>query len=400
MGDRCGVAIVGCGYVAHFYARNIRHYPSLHLKGGFDVDRQQADRFGAYFQIPVYPSLEAVLEDKSVALVLNLTNPRSHFAVSEACLRAGKHVYSEKPLAMTPEMGSELLALAGRLGLRLSCAPCSVLSDTAQTLWKAIHDDAIGRVRLVYANYDDGMIAPQQRPWTWRVESGAHWPARDEFEVGCTYEHAGYFLTWLGAFFGPAKRVHAYANCILPDKGIDVERMAPDFSVGCIEYEAGVVARVTCGLVAPRDKSLTVVGDKGVLYVRYLRNDREPVYLRKYQLSRNESRIENRLNQVKDKFRRQLEHLPWPIHEVMLHERYPPARNTGMEAAGVGKPVDFMRGPMELVEAIREGRPHRLSAEFAVHIVELVQALQHPPASGAIQEMKSRFDPIPPLPWG
>ena len=109
---------------------------------------------------------------------------------------------------------------------------------------------------LVYANFDDGMIAPKLAPWTWVNDCGVPWPAKDEFEVGCTFIHAGYVLTWLAAFFGPAKAVSAFSSCQIADKGIAVDGMAPDFSVGCLEFENGLVARVTCGLVAPRDNRL------------------------------------------------------------------------------------------------------------------------------------------------
>jgi predicted dehydrogenase len=143
----------------------------------------------------------------------------------------------------------ELVDLAENNQLYLSSAPCSLLSETAQTIWKALKDGAVGRPRLVYANFDDGMIAPKQSPWEWRNGLGAAWPAKDEFEVGCTYEHAGYVLTWLAAYFGPALRVTSFSSCQIPEKGIEVDQMAPDFSVGCIEYQDGVVARVTCSLV-------------------------------------------------------------------------------------------------------------------------------------------------------
>ena len=155
-----------------------------------------------------------------------------------------------------------------------------MLSETAQTVWKALREGAIGRVRLVYANFDDGMIAPKLSPWSWTNESGVPWPAKDEFEVGCTYEHAGYVLTWLAAFFGPATKVTSFASCLITDKGIAVDVMAPDFTVGCIEYPGGVVARVTCGLVAPKDKSLTIIGDDGILSIANVRNDVCPVYVR------------------------------------------------------------------------------------------------------------------------
>ena len=164
-------------------------------------------------------------------------------------------------------------------GLYLASAPCSLLSETAQTVWKAIKDGAVGKVRLVYANFDDGMIAPNLAPWTWTNDCGVPWPAKDEFEIGCTYIHAGYVLTWLAAFFGPAKTVTSFSSCQIPDKGISVDGMAPDFSVGCIEYDDGIVARVTCGLVAPRDKSLTIIGDEGIIYTDTSVTMQAPVYV-------------------------------------------------------------------------------------------------------------------------
>jgi predicted dehydrogenase len=136
-------------------------------------------------------------------------------------------------------------------------------------------------VRLVFGNFDDGMIAPALSPWNWRNASGIPWPAKDEFEVGCTYEHAGYLLTWLAAFFGPALAVTSFASCQIPDKGIQVDCMAPDFTVGCIEYSEGVVARITCSLVAPKDRSLTIIGDQGILSVADVRDDLCPVYLQR-----------------------------------------------------------------------------------------------------------------------
>src|SRR5207247_8336645 len=167
---------------------------------------------------------------------------------------ATKHVYSEKLLAMGFDDARTLVGVAESKKVFLGTAPCSVLGETAQTMWKALREGKIGRVRLVYANFDDGMIAPKLSPWMWRNESGVLWPAKDEFEVGCTFEHAGYVLSWLAAFFGPALSVTSFASIQIPDKGIPVDSMAPDFMVGCIEYADGVVARVTCGLVAPRDK--------------------------------------------------------------------------------------------------------------------------------------------------
>ena len=385
------IAVVGCGYVAEFYAKTLGNYSELKLVGAYDRNDLNLQSFCDRWLARRYGSLQELLDDSSIELVLNLTNPRSHYELTKRCIEAGKHVYSEKPLAMDAARARELVELAKQNNVYLASAPCSVLSETAQTVWKALREGVIGQVRLVYANFDDGMIAPKLSPWLWQNESGVPWPAKDEFEVGCTYEHAGYVLTWLAAFFGPATKVTAFASCLIRDKGIPVDTMAPDFTVGCIEYAGGVVARVTCGLVAPKDKSLTIIGDHGILSVANVRNDVCPVYVRSLPAERFRVAIERRVNKW-----RQL--LGGGNEEWHIWTRYPMARKPPPRLLGGDKPVDFCRGPAEMVNAIREERPCRLSAELGWHITELIERLQFPQGFSSQCELVSTFDPIQPLP--
>ena len=208
-------AIVGCGFVADYYLTTLAAYPQLKLIGVTDRDPDRATRFADFHGVPRIGSLDEVLSDDRVQLVLNLTNPRSHYEVSKACLEAGKHVYSEKPLAMKLPEARSLVELAESRDLQLSSAPCSLLGETAQTLWKALRERQVGTVRLVYAEMDDGMVF-RMAYRKWKSASGTPWPAKDEFEVGCTFEHAGYYLTWFPAFFGPALKVTAFSACLVP----------------------------------------------------------------------------------------------------------------------------------------------------------------------------------------
>ncbi len=383
------LAIVGCGYVSEFYMQTLGNYPGLHLIGVFDTNPANLDGFLRLWPVTRYASLEQLLADSRVDLVLNLTNPRSHFEITKFALEANKHVYSEKPLAMSGDAAKELIDIARQRHLLLGAAPCSLLSETAQTAGQAIREGMIGRVRLVYANFDDGMIAPHMSPWNWLNGFGVPWPARDEFEVGCTYEHAGYVLTWLGAFFGPARRVTSFASTQIPEKGVEVETMAPDFTVGCIEYDEGVVARVTCGLVAPKDKSLTIVGDAGVLHVPDVRNDAGPLFVRFPAALCFRERFIKKLNRLMS--------LPVSGEEWVFQTRLPLVRRPTGRFVSQSKPVDFCRGAAEMANAIRDQRPCRLSAEFACHIVEITEALQYPERFGGTRQIQSTFPPIAPV---
>jgi len=391
------IAMIGCGFVADFYMASIGYHKNLEMCRVFDRDAERLDIFSKYYSLPTYQSFDELLADSEIRLVLNLTNPREHYVVTKALLEAGKHVYSEKPLAMDYEKARELVDLSKAKGLYLNAAPCSFLSETAQTIWKALKDDVIGPARLVYANFDAG-VTHRYPLHKWRSASGALWPAKDEFEVGCTYEHAGYFLTWLAAYFGPARSVTAYASCQAPDKGVPVDVVTPDFSVGCIEYDHGIVARATSSIVAPLDKSLTIIGERGVIYTRDMRDDASPVYVSQTPPGKIGSALEYRLDYWGNKLERMINWIPWSWGtHWRLRRKYPYAIKPVIRSSGNYKPVDFCRGPVEMVSAILENRPSRITAELGLHITELIEVLQYPERFGGRKKIISVFPPIDPL---
>lgn len=372
------IAIVGCGYVADFYMTTLSDYPWIRVAGVYDCDQERMNVFADYYKLDKYISLEELLKDDLVTIVINLTNPRSHYEISRCCLEAGKHVYSEKPLAMNFEDAENLVLLAESCGLLISSAPCSLLGNTAQTLWRGVRDNAVGKVRLVYAELDDGMLhlMPYKQ---WRSKSGAPWPYKDEFEVGCTLEHAGYYLGWLLAIFGPVKTVTAYSDCLIPDKKNEIELAppdTPDFSVGLLKFETGVVVRLTTTIVGPHNHSIQVVGDRGILEVDDCWFNDAKVFIRKqYTIRRKTFLSPMRLAlKVKDAPKKKL-------------------KDTG------GNRMDFAGGVAELAEAVRNNRTCRLSPKFSLHVTEVSLALQNAGTTSSTYVTRSRFDAIQPLDW-
>jgi predicted dehydrogenase len=372
------IAIAGCGYVSDYYAGTLPLHPELKVVGVLDRIESRAARYAALHAVRQYRGIDELLEDGEVEAVVNLTGPFDHYEVTKASLEAGKHVYSEKPLAMSMPQACELVTLAETRGLHLSSAPCSLLGEAAQTLWKALREEVVGKVRVVYAEIDDGMVHLMAYR-TWVSRTGAAWPAKSEFEVGCTMEHAGYYLAWLPAFFGPAEEVVAFASCQIPDKLTDepIEEMAPDFSVACIRFRSGVVARLTNSVIAPHDHSLRIIGDEGILRLEECWNYKAPVYVKKRLRWRGRTRLS-------------------PIwRRVPLVGRHLPKASYG-----ANQHMDFCRGIAELAEAVAQGRPCRLSARYCLHVNEVALAIHEAAKGDARVRVNSRWDAVQPMEWG
>lgn len=381
------IAFVGCGFVADYYLETLKKHPELKLAGVMDQNIERASQFGAYYRLHVYPSLEALLADEKVQIVVNLTNPDSHYEVTKASLQAGKHVYSEKPLSTVFSQAQELVELATAKRLYLTSAPCGLLGNTAQTIWQALKQEAVGKIRLVYAELDDGPIHLEQ-PHRWRSQSGIPWPYKNEFEVGCTLEHAGYYLTWLPAFFGPAQTLTAFSSCQVPDKQLVEDELltvtTPDFSVACIQFTSGVVARLTCSIVAPFNHQLQVIGDQGVLSIDECWNYYAPVYWHKY----------SKLGFKAEKYPL-IRKFPFIKSLLGLTPRiYPPMQKGSIKLRNSRGYQDFSLGIAELAQAISENRRCRLPADYVLHVNEMVLAIQNALASNSPYQMTTTFDPF------
>ncbi len=369
------VGIVGTGFVADLYMRSLQTFPELSVVVATDIDQSRLAVFCDHWKIRASQSLQEMLTPgaaDSPGLILNLTNPASHFEVSRTCLEAGKHVYSEKPLATSMDDAHALCSLARNKGLMLASAPCSVLGEAAQTLWLALRRNDIGQVRLVYAELDDDFV-PQAPYRKWRSETGAPWPFQDEFKVGCTLEHAGYYLTWLMAMFGTVDKVIAASANQLPDKLGKGVPTAPDFSSATLFFKSGVVARLTCSIVAPHDHSIRMVGDSGILELKEAWNNNAPVRVRRRFV-----------------FRRRLINSPFARRIKIAGPTHPKVKRTGAAA------MNFALGPAEMVAALKKLRPSRLSAGLALHLNEVSLAIQ---SGGGLHVMQTTCPPMEPMPW-
>ncbi|MEM1381594.1 MAG: Gfo/Idh/MocA family oxidoreductase [Pseudomonadota bacterium] len=371
------IAIIGTGFVADLYMRSLETFPGISLVAAYDRRRERLDAFKAHWNAPTADSLDAILSAEGDArpdIILNLTNPSEHFAVSKQCLEAEFPVYSEKPLATHMGDAKALHALATEQGLALASAPCSLLSQAGQAVVKAVREETMGTPRLVYAELDDDFI-PQAPYKSWLSESGAPWPYDDEFQVGCTLEHAGYYLTWLMGAFGPVERVIAASADILPDKEV-TGKAAPDFSVGTLFFRDGMIARLTCSIIAPHDHKLRIVGDKGILEVGECWSNTAPVKMR--------PRI---------KIRRKLLNSPLAKTIKMPKETHPKVGRWGAAA------MNFMLGPAEMLDAIAAGRTPRLGGDFALHLNEVTLALQDAGNDVGVQIMTTTCERPEPMPW-
>ncbi|MEP3435420.1 MAG: Gfo/Idh/MocA family oxidoreductase [Hoeflea sp.] len=363
------IALIGTGFVADYYMTTLANYPELTLAGVWDHDTARLSRFCGFHDVRAYGSLAECLGDQEIAIIVNLTVPESHYELNCAALNAGKHVYCEKPLGMTFEEAREVVDLAASKGLTVCGAPANGLSDAQELTASLITAGRIGTPRLAYAEMEDGPVFKDN--WTeWRSRSGAKWPGVHEFEVGCTLEHAGYALSWLVSLFGVVEKGQAFSALTFPDKGPGTSglSLASDFSVGCLSFRSGVTARLTCGLAAPRDRSLTIIGDDGTIVVRDLWDDRSPVHLSRFDgkrplLQRLAGRFERQRRQV----------LPLRLTHGRPVAYAAPARTRKL--SGFPSQIDFGRGIAVMARAIAAGEPPFFSGERALHLTELALAL-------------------------
>ncbi|MEM6331916.1 MAG: Gfo/Idh/MocA family oxidoreductase [Planctomycetota bacterium] len=347
-------AIVGCGNIANRYAKQAKDYPAaVELAGFFDLDASRAQAFAEEFGGTAYPSLEALLADDAVDLVVNLTIHHVHFKTTTQMLEAGKHVYSEKPLALSADEAMKLVALAEAKGVTLAGAPMNFLGDAQQKTWKLIRDGAIGTPRLVYAEVNHGRIE------TW------HPNPEPFYDVGPLWDVGVYPLTLATTFFGPVTRVvAAHQTVVYPNRttkeGRDFTIEAPELTIAVLEI-GEIVVRLTTNFFVHSKNShqgprFEVHGETGSVVLGNFQN--------------NDALVEH------SAFNEDLAGEPWP--------------------EGTPGPQQFGRGLNEVCVALQEGRRPRVTGKQAAHVVEVLDTIAAVAKSHTPTAIKSTFDAVEP----
>ncbi|MGC8738793.1 MAG: Gfo/Idh/MocA family protein [Candidatus Hydrogenedens sp.] len=191
-------AIIGCGNISELYIENILRFDNLNLIACADAIREKAEEKGIKYNIKVY-TVDDILQSNDIPLIINLTNPSSHFDVSLKSLEQGKHIYSEKPLALTFEQAQLLLKTAQKNHLFIGCAPDTFLGGSWQTARKIIDDNWIG--------------SPLSATAFMLCRGHESWHPSPEFYYqrggGPLFDMGPYYLTSLVFLLGPVKSVFA-----------------------------------------------------------------------------------------------------------------------------------------------------------------------------------------------
>lgn len=402
------IAFVGCGFVFDIYMRTKWAHPELEVCGVFDINTARSATVSQHYGFKVYPSFEALLADPTVEIVVNLTSIRSHYPTIKRALEAGKHVYTEKPTTTELAQTRELFELARARGLVLSGAPCNLYTDAVSTLWKAVRDGAIGKPVVVYAELDDNPAHLMQLE---KVQSptGAPFPYAEEFQEGCTVEHIGYHLVWICAMFGPVISVTAFSNNLVAQKTKTPLSPpdTPDFSVACLQFANGVVARITCTWVTPRNHQMRVIGEQGEISADNAFHDQAAVHLERF------SRVSLSARKAYTLRTQPLIGRAFGIagRRLKLMRRW---KSYAVEAErGVGRSLkhrfvswlrrreiyaqDKFLGIAEMARAMQEGRAQPIPPDFHIHMNELTLLIQRAGPSGVAMRPTTTFKAIEPL---
>jgi predicted dehydrogenase len=260
--DKVSVGVIGCGRISGQYLENLVRTFSFCLDtvACADLVSAHAEQRAQEFGIPRVCSVEGLLADPGVEIVVNLTVPAAHYEVTMAALDAGKHVYTEKPLAVTRQEGQRLVARARERGLLLGGAPDTFLGAGLQTCRKLIDDGWVGRPSTAQA----------------LIAMGVHVERYHKRGVGPMFDMGPYYVTALVALLGPVRRVSGSAQIPFATKA-NPDPQAPDYGrtftvdtptavSGVLDFENGAVGVVTTTCeVFGYNPRLEVYGTEGIL---------------------------------------------------------------------------------------------------------------------------------------
>lgn len=365
------LGIVGCGNISDAYLTGGAHSRIVSVKAVTDIDMKLAEAKAATHGCAAL-TLDEMLSDPEIGIIVNLTPPLIHTEIGRRTIAAGKHFYTEKPFAATLAEAKEIAAAADAAGLRIGSAPDTFLGAAHQLVRSLIDEGRIGKVVAGAATFaTPGMEMWHPNPFFFFAKGGG--PVLD---IGC------YPITQLVNCLGPVESVVAHAS-----KGRTVRTLTSQPHSG-EEIKVDVPTTVN-GVLAFRDGanvSFTASWD-------VWKHRREPI-----ELYGTEGSILNPdPNFFGGAVKVSARNGDW--QEVSLEGRPFGAAN---RKTGDGRGfADYrMAGVFDMAAAITAGRPHRASGELALHVLEVMEALERSSDEGRRIAIESRCERPAPVPLG
>lgn len=362
--DKVKAAIVGCGAISEIYLSNLagpqRKFQVIDVVACCDMRVEAAQAKAETYGLKVM-TLDEICNDSRIELVINLTTPGAHYPVIKQLLLAGKHVYTEKILAIHLQEAQELVALAAEKNLYLGVAPDTFLGSSVQTARQIVDSGLIGEVSSCYAALNrDYNLMPEHVPFVSKLGGGIG------FDVGI------YYVTALLSILGPVKSVCGFIKTNRPDRqhflpardnfGEEYHVESENLMVGSLMFESGIVGTLhfNSESIMNEKAQLVIYGTEGILYmgnpdqfggdVKLLRKGQtEPVVI-------------------------------------------PANHGYGDNCRGLGV--------AEMAWAMKQGRKNRANKEMALNALETLHGIAISSETKQFYELESTFEIQPSLPQG
>jgi predicted dehydrogenase len=345
------VGLVGCGNISGIYLENSSHYSQFTITACADLDYTKAEAAAARYGIPHVMSVEELIKSPDIDIILNLTVPQAHAEISIQAMENNKHVYSEKPLAISYEDGKRIIKKAKEKNVLVGVAPDTFLGESVQLAGKLIKDGAIGRVVGATAF----MMSSGPESWHPNPELFYRVGGGPMFDMG------PYYLTALVSLLGPVTRImgstritHSERTITSPKRyGEKIVVQVPTHVTGILDFENEATTTITTSfdVSGSRTPYIEIYGEKGTISLPDPNHFHRPLLLK--------LRGEEDWKEMK--------------RETTLPDN---ARGVGLA---------------DMAEAIESGTTPRASGEMAFHVLEIMHGIHDSSKRGKQYYMQSTF---------